>query len=164
MNEPERKYSFAPIIDTKSRTLILGSLPGAESLRLGQYYANPHNSFWRLIFAMFGCEPVDDYNKRREFILAHNLALWDVCQSAERKGSLDSKIISAFPNDIAGLLAEYPNIERILLNGRKAESEYFRHFGHFNIHAVYVPSTSPAHAGLAFADKLRIWKDAIVRL
>jgi hypoxanthine-DNA glycosylase len=157
-----RKFSFSPIIDASSRILILGSLPGAESLRLGQYYANPRNAFWRLIYALFDREPDVEYSKRREFILANNLALWDVCQSAERSGSADSKISKILPNDIAALLAEFP-VNKILLNGRKAESEFLKNFGDLSVPAVYVPSTSPALAALNFEEKLKSWKKEISR-
>jgi hypoxanthine-DNA glycosylase len=157
----ERQHSFAPLVNTASRILILGSLPGVESLRRQQYYAHPRNAFWRLLYAVFAREPDEDYLSRCAFLLAHNLALWDVCQSAERSGSADSKIGGVRPNDIAGLLAEYPHIERILLNGRKAESEYRRYFKPLPLAAVYVPSTSPALAALNFDEKLRRWQDAL---
>ncbi|MDR0936098.1 MAG: DNA-deoxyinosine glycosylase [Oscillospiraceae bacterium] len=156
----ERKFSFSPIINASSRTLILGSLPGADSLRLGQYYANPRNAFWRLFYALFDREPDAEYSKRCDFILENNFALWDICGSAERGGSADSKITKILPNDIAALLTEFP-VSKILLNGRKAESEFFKNFGNLSVPAVYVPSTSPALAALTFEEKLKIWKKEI---
>jgi hypoxanthine-DNA glycosylase len=157
----ERKSSFAPIISENSRTLILGSLPSAESLRAAQYYAHPRNAFWRLIYALFGAEYETGYERRRAFLLEHNLALWDVCGSAIRQGSADSKISEVQPNDIADLLRDYPNITRILLNGRKAESEYRRRFASLGIPAYYVPSTSPALAAFTFEKKVEEWRKVI---
>ncbi|MDR1703709.1 MAG: DNA-deoxyinosine glycosylase [Clostridiales bacterium] len=156
-----RERSFAPLINPQSHTLILGSLPGAESLRRQQYYAHPQNAFWRVVYAVFGGSPDEDYALRCQFILSNNLALWDVCGSAERVGSADSKIARIEPNDIAGLLSGCANIRRIVLNGRKAEKEYRRFFGSLSVPAVYAPSTSPAFAALPFGDKLAAWRDAL---
>ncbi|MDR3270276.1 MAG: DNA-deoxyinosine glycosylase [Peptococcaceae bacterium] len=161
MSSNQRHQSFAPLIHPDSHTLILGSLPGAESLRQQQYYAHPYNVFWRLVYALFGCEPNPDYAQRCGFILSHGLALWDVCASAERSGSADTSISAVQANDISGLLIAYPNIRRILLNGRKAEYEYQRRFAALPVATVYVPSTSPAFASLTFEDKLRSWQAAL---
>jgi hypoxanthine-DNA glycosylase len=157
-----RKYSFPPIINTNSKILILGSLPSVESLCKQQYYANPRNAFWHILYALFECEYEEDYSNRCTFALTHNLAIWDVCHSAEREGSADSKIKAIQPNDIAELLNDYPNIELILLNGKKAESEYLRHFKNLKIPASYVPSTSPALAAMNFAEKLESWHSAFL--
>jgi hypoxanthine-DNA glycosylase len=145
-----------------SHTLILGSLPGVESLRRQQYYAHPRNAFWNIIYQIFGYKPNEDYTLRCEFILSKNLALWDVCASAERIGAADSKLKNIAANDIAGLLDDYPNIRRIILNGRKAESEYRKRFGSLPIPALYAPSTSPALAALSFDEKLAAWHEAIL--
>jgi hypoxanthine-DNA glycosylase len=152
-----RVFSFPPLVNDSSQVLILGTLPGAESLRLQQYYAKKQNVFWRL----FGSDPDEDYSTRCDFILSRKLSLWDVYRSGERSGSADSKIVSGEPNDIAGLLSKYPNIKRILLNGRTAEDEYRRHFASLSIPAVYVPSTSPAYARMSFKEKKEAWEMAM---
>jgi hypoxanthine-DNA glycosylase len=157
----ERKNSFPPIVSENSRMLILGSLPSAESLRAGQYYAHPRNAFWRIIYALYDMEYDADYNRRCAFLLEHKLALWDVCGSAVRQGSADSSISDIQPNDIAGLLQEFPNINRIILNGRKAEQEFRRRFSSIDIPSFYVPSTSPALAALGFEGKPRKWRKII---
>ena len=166
-----RVHSFSPLIDIQSQILILGSLPGVESLRRQQYYAHPRNDFWRIIYTING-ESLNeeyfygecfygDYSCRCEFILSKKLALWDICGSAERIGSADGKIVDIEPNDIAGLLNVYPSIRRIILNGRKAEKEYHRYFRELTIPAVYAPSTSPALAALTFEEKLGAWRNAL---
>ena len=138
------EHSFPPLINTQSHTLILGSLPGTESLRQQKYYAHPRNAFWRIVYTLYGKNPDEDYSLRYGFILSNNLALWDVCASAKRIGSADNKMVDIEPNDIAALLNNYPNIQRIVLNGRKAEKEYRRFFCKLTIPAIYAPSTSPA--------------------
>ena len=154
----DREHSFAPLIDSKSQTLILGSLPGVESLCKQQYYAHPHNAFWRIIYALYGENIDEQYSHRCEFILSNNLALWDVCGSAKRVGSADDKMTDIRPNDIEKLLNDFPKIRRIVLNGRKAEKELHRYFPEITIPAAYAPSTSPALAALTFDEKLSEWR------
>ena len=157
-----RHHSFEPVIDKSSKILILGTLPGPESLRLGQYYANPNNQFWKIIYSVFGEMKVDSsYLDKLSFLLEHNIALWDVFHSAERKGALDADIKNETPNDISKLIQKYPCIKRVLLNGKKAEKSFPLYFPNVNIDAVYVPSTSPAYAKKPLDEKARDWKTAI---
>lgn len=121
------KYSLEPIIDTRSRILILGSLPGDESLRLGRYYSNPRNEFWRILAMIYGDDIPDEYEDRVTFLLARGLALWDVLQAARREGSLDSAIRDETPHDFGAFFSKYPGIVAIAFNGTKAEQLFRRH-------------------------------------
>src|SRR3954464_11650666 len=94
-----RKLGLPPVADENSRVLVLGSLPGDESLRLQQYYANPSNQFWSLLEGVFGAPVGSDYDERLRFLANHRVALWDVLQSAERRGSGDDAITRERPND-----------------------------------------------------------------
>src|SRR3954447_19874076 len=87
------KRSFAPVADSNTRVLVLGSLPGEESLARRQYYAHPRNHFWRLVGAVIGADLVPlPYEARLEALLAAGIGLWDTVGSATRRGSLDGAI------------------------------------------------------------------------
>src|SRR5262244_2276951 len=79
------KRSFPAVVDARARVLVLGTLPGEESLRRQQYYAHPRNLFWRIVFALFDATPPSDYAQRLAFVAAHRIALWDVCEIGERE-------------------------------------------------------------------------------
>ena len=155
------KYSFPPLINSSAKILILGSLPGEESLKQAQYYAHPRNAFWKIMFTVFNEVYSEDYSAKCELLLKNHIALWDMVHSGNREGSLDSDIKNEIPNDIEGLLNEYQSISTILLNGKKAEAMYRRYFNQISVHTVTLPSTSPANARLNFEEKLSLWKEAI---
>ena len=155
-------FSFKPIVDRSSKVLILGTLPGPESLRLGQYYAYTNNQFWMILYNVFEeSEPSVSYSEKLSFLHKHSVALWDVFYSAERQGALDADIKNEVPNDIPGLVNAYPNITRILLNGRTAEKSFHIFCPDVCVNAVYVPSTSPAYAKMSLEAKASAWRDAL---
>jgi hypoxanthine-DNA glycosylase len=157
---------FAPIGNRLADTLILGSLPGRRSLDMQQYYAHPHNAFWKLISAIFDADGSLPYARRVRILTRHRVALWDVLAAATRPGSLDSSIVhaSAQANDFAAFFRAHPRIRRVFFNGRKAE-ELYRRFVRPRLGPEFagigyacLPSTSPAHAGMTFAKKLDTWR------
>src|SRR5512134_3021040 len=101
---PRVLRSFKPIIDERSRVLILGSMPGPEALRKRQYYGFEGNHFWTIIPKMFGRERPVLYEDRLKLIREHNIALWDVLASCVRPSAMDSHISRPTPNDIPKLL------------------------------------------------------------
>ena len=117
---PNRISSFDPIVSEDSKILILGSVPGAKSLEMEEYYAHPQNQFWKIIFHLFNENLTSDYGEKLEFLKRNNIALWDVIDTCERKGSLDSEIRNEEANDIQQLLQNYPSIKAIFCNGQKS--------------------------------------------
>ena len=138
---------------------MLGTLPGEESLRRGEYYAHPRNLFWPIVFALFGATPAADYREKLGFVTARGIALWDVCGSAERRASADATIRAEVPNAIDQLLDRHPRIAAVAFNGSGARRLYDRHFARRpGLSYLALPSTSPAHARLGFAQKLACWQ------
>jgi len=137
---------------------VLGTLPGEESLRRREYYAHPRNLFWPIVFALFGATPSLDYARRLAFVAAQRIALWDVCELGEREASADATIRRERPNAIDRLLDEHPLIRGVAFNGTGARRLYDRHFSRrADLAYLALPSTSPAHARIDFAEKLSRW-------
>jgi hypoxanthine-DNA glycosylase len=163
-----RIQGLPPIADRYARVLILGSMPGEASLAAGEYYAFRHNQFWRIAGEIFGFEPDAPYARRKSALKKARVALWDVLESCVRPGSLDSAIRadSMRVNDFAAFLAAHRDIRRVCFNGRKAESAWRRHVAPTlpktrRLEYRLLPSTSPAHAGMGYLAKLRVWRSAI---
>jgi hypoxanthine-DNA glycosylase len=155
----ERKRCFAPVVDERTRLLVLGSLPGDKSLALQEYYGNPQNRFWQLMSAVTGAQLVGlDYQARLAALREHGVGLWDVVAEARRAGSLDSRITGRDDNDLAGLLARFPQVRTLAFNGGTAARLGLRKLGEraAAYQIVQLPSSSPAHT-LAYADKLSQW-------
>lgn len=153
-----KKYSFPPISNPDATILILGTMPGAQSLAKNQYYANPRNAFWKILFTLTNGPFSDDYEQRKSLLLENHIALWDVLEVCVRPGSLDSAIEQEVPNDFDSFLKTHPNIRHIYFNGQKAAA-YFKRYIHLenDYHLTTLPSTSPAHAGKSFEGKLKEW-------
>lgn len=149
-------FSFPPIVDHNSRMLILGTMPGKESLLRGEYYAHPRNAFWRIMFSLFGQPYSDNYQIKKELLLDQSIALWDVLKVCERHSSLDSDIAVEEPNDFSNFFIQYPKIETIFFNGQPA-ARFFKKYASAHGKPDFVlPSTSPAHA-VSMEYKLSKW-------
>jgi hypoxanthine-DNA glycosylase len=78
---------------------------------------------------------------------------------AERRASLDSEIKREVPNTLHHLLDATPTITAVAFNGGGARRLYDRHFQRRpSLAYLHLPSTSPAHASLGFAEKLARWQ------
>lgn len=187
---PVRWAGLPPVISDHTVVLILGSFPGAASLRARQYYDHPQNQFWKILQALWPqylLPPAGPagYAARCDWLLARGLGVWDVYASCERDGSLDTSIRNAQVNDFARLHGRCPQLAAIAHNG----GESFRHakavlgslypppLAHDAtalarsasggaaqaIESIRLPSTSPANASWGFDRKLAAWRALIDR-
>lgn len=162
-----RIQCFPPVVNEHATVLILGSMPGKKSLEEQQYYAHPANAFWRIMGKLIGAHPELSYPKRLDALKTAGLALWDVLAACERTSSLDSRIREEKANDFETFFAQHPRITHVFFNGSKAEQSFRKlvqekqQLPPLTYHRL--PSTSPAHAGMCYADKLRAWH-AITRV
>lgn len=162
-------HGFPPLAMRNARRLVLGSMPGAASLAAQQYYAHPRNAFWRVMETLFAVPATLPYEQRCKQLTAHGIAVWDVLAACTRSGSLDSAIEedSIVANDFVGFLQAHQQIDLICFNGAKAAEMWRRHVvpmlpqDSARIPVLRLPSTSPAHAGMVFGEKVARWQQGL---
>ena len=147
------------MVNAETRVLILGSLPGDMSLAAARYYANPRNRLWRLVGEVIARPdlPMLDYDERLAVLLATGIGLWDAVASAERPGSLDSAIRKAQPAALADLIAALPQLRAVAFNGQTSGKIARPLLVNARCQLIDLPSSSPAHAALSFAQKRQMW-------
>ncbi len=163
------KTCFPAISTKKSTILILGSMPGEESLKQQRYYAHPRNAFWYIMSNILNFDITLCYETKTEILKNNNIALWDVLKKCNRPGSLDSSIDSKSieVNDFKDFYQNHPLIENVFFNGAKAAMEYNRRvlpavinsFPDIKYHKL--TSTSPAMAMRTRDEKLTEWQISI---
>ncbi|MCH8317784.1 MAG: DNA-deoxyinosine glycosylase, partial [Bacteroidetes bacterium] len=139
-----RINSFSPIIDERSKVLILGTMPGKDSLRKKEYYGNKRNMFWNLMFEILKVEQTENYKEKKIMLLNNGITLWDVLESCDRVGSQDKNIKNAIVNDFEAFYRKYPGISAVFFNGKTAY-KYYQDVVGFNDKKTFndLPSTSP---------------------
>jgi hypoxanthine-DNA glycosylase len=158
--QPAPKHSFPPVVDGRTRVLVLGSLPGEMSLRRAQYYGHPRNLFWPLIGDVIGRDLVAlAYPDRLAALGDAGVGLWDVVASATRQGSLDAAIRDPRANDLVRLVADLPNLRAVGFNGGTSARIGRAQLTGSTLQLIDLPSSSPAYASLPFAAKRERWRE-----
>ena len=152
-----------PVLDDRTRLIVLGSFPSVASLAAQGYYAHPHNQFWKILGALWGLPLTTmPYSERIAALHAHGLGVWDVYATCQREGSLDRAIRQPQCNDLASLRQRCPQLQAIAHNG----GESFRHARHtqgLGLPVYRLPSTSPANASWTLERKLAAWREVLAR-
>ena len=138
-------HTIPPVYDENSRVLLLGTMPSPKSREAGFYYGHPQNRMWPVLSSLFGEETPQGTGERRDFLLRHRIAMWDVLGSCTIRGADDGSIRDPEPNDLGPLLESAP-IAAIFTTGKKAYTLYNRYIApNTGREAVCLPSTSPAN-------------------
>lgn len=160
-------HGFDPVFDNRSRVLVLGSFPSVLSRQNSFYYGNPRNRFWQVMAACIGCaappnQPVDESIARKTQMLQDaGIALWDVIQSCDIKGSSDSSIRNVVPVRLERVLLA-ANVQAVIANGRTAEALYHRYLQpNCTLPLTGLPSTSPANAAWTMDRLVPVWREAL---
>jgi hypoxanthine-DNA glycosylase len=157
MSESSLKRSFPPVANESTRLLLLGSLPGEQSLAETRYYANPRNQFWRLMGAVVDADLIPlSYDDRLAALLGAGVGLWDTVASAEREGSLDAAIRGHSANKLAGLASGLPQLRAVGFNGGTSARIGMKELAGTSLALVPLPSSSPAYT-LPFEEKQAAW-------
>lgn len=154
---------LAPVVAPNTRLVVLGSFPSEASLAAGEYYAHPRNHFWPILSVLWGMDLRGlPYAQRLAVVCQRGLGIWDVYASCYRRGSLDSSIEHARPNDLADLLQRAPRLEAFVHNGGES-ARSMRITRALGLAVYRLPSTSPANASWSFERKLAAWRDVFAR-
>jgi len=157
------KKGLPPVIDKNTEYLVLGTMPGEKSLLNQEYYNNPTNQFWNIISSAFNNRnKFSNYNEKLDTIKKHKIGLWDVLDTCDREGSLDTNIKNQTLNNFEKLFKEYPNIKTVIFNGQDSCS-YFNSLVHDKSDKTYLQltSTSSANTHKTLDEKTQEWKAAL---
>ncbi len=154
-------HTLEPVYDSDSRILILGTLPSVKSRETGFYYGNPRNRFYEVLSRLLKCNTPQTIAQKKEMLLAHGIALFDVLHSCDIRGSADSSIKNPVPNDFSGIF-KTAQISMVFANGKKAYELYQKYcFMTTGRECIPLPSTSPANAAASMPRLLEAWKQIL---
>jgi hypoxanthine-DNA glycosylase len=152
-------HPIAPVYDAGSRILILGSFPSVKSREQQFFYGHKQNRFWKVLAWVLDCPVPETVSEKKEMLLEHHIAVWDVIASCEITGSSDASIREVVPNDLSAILSA-ADIRAVYANGTKAYELYRKYIYPVNgIMAHKLPSTSPANAGYSFERLCTAWEE-----
>lgn len=173
-------HGFEPVFDEQSRVLVLGSFPSVLSRENAFYYGNPQNRFWRVMAAVTGeavppnegeapcggSVPVtleESIAAKRSLLLRHGIALWDVIESCDIKGSSDASIRNVVPARIERVCG-VARIGAVFCNGGTAGRLYRKYLQEsVGLAAEVLPSTSPANASWSLDRLVARWRESLGR-
>ena len=160
--DKEREYTHVehmidPVYDKNSKILILGSFPSVKSRQQAFFYGHPQNRFWKVIAGVMGCSVPESIDEKKEMLLSHYVAVWDVIESCDIIGSSDSSIKDVKVNDFNRIL-DSADISKIYANGGKAYELYMKYaIEKTGRDIIKLPSTSPANAAWNLERLIDAW-------
>lgn len=140
------RHTFEPVYNEHSRILILGSFPSVKSRETNFYYGHPQNRFWKLMARLLDSPVPETVDEKKNLLLSHGVALWDVVSECDIHGSSDLSICNVIPANLNQVLRS-ADIELIIANGNAAYRLYQTYcLEHTGRNIQKCPSTSPANA------------------
>ena len=154
-------HAFSPVFREDSRVLLLGTMPSPKSRENGFYYSHPQNRFWPVMASLLD-EPLPRTpEEKRQLVLRHRIALWDVLHSCEIRGAEDASIRKPVPNPIDRLL-EQTQICAVFATGQKAATLSTRYcFPRTRLPVHTLPSTSPANCRISMEELLESYREIL---
>ena len=154
-------HTFEPVYNEASEILILGSFPSVKSRENHFYYGHPQNRFWKVLANVLNTDVPETIFEKKQMLLEHHIAVWDVIASCTILGSSDTSIKDVVVNDFTEILTK-SNITKIYVNGTKAYELYHKYAEQkTGIKAIKLPSTSPANAAWKLDRLCEAWKKEI---
>lgn len=159
------KKALPAVVDGNTECLVLGTMPGEQSLMNQEYYRNSNNKFWDIISIIFNDgNSFSNYEEKVETLKENRIGLWDVLDTCEREGSLDSNIKNHTINNFEKFFKKYPNIITVIFNGQDSHN-YFKPVFKSESDKQYfqLSSTSSVNKHKTIEEKINEWKDALTR-
>lgn len=151
-------HPLEPLYDENSKILILGSFPSVKTREYGFFYGHKQNRFWKIMENLFDASLTRDIEERRDFLLSHNIAVFDSIYACDIIGSSDASIKNVVPSDLKEVV-EGSKISKVFCNGGTSFKYYKKyHRDILGIDAIQLPSTSPANARYSLEDLIEEWK------
>lgn len=154
-------HNFEPVYNENSSILILGTFPSVKSREQNFYYGHKQNRFWKMLAGVLQIQVPETIQEKRQMLLDHGIAIWDVIASCEISGSSDASIRNVVPNDISRILRE-ASITKIIANGTKAYDLYRKYsYPQTGMESIKLPSTSPANAAWSLERLTQAWREEL---
>lgn len=156
------EHTIRPVYNKQSRILILGSFPSVKSREAGFFYHHPQNRFWKVLAHITKSEVPKSIEEKKQFLLFHGIAVYDVIASCDIVGSSDSSITNVTPSNIQEIV-DKTSITKIFCNGNKAYELYETYQkkelerAGIQVDVIKLPSTSPANAAKSLNDLIEDW-------
>ena len=126
---------FPPLMCHEPRVLILGTIPGKNSISANEYYYDNSNRMWKMLAKLATQKMPTNYTEKK-LLLEH------------------------FPNDIVGFVRKNPTITKIAINGYGKYKEFGEklqnQFGQ-SIKVFRLPETSGLNATWTLEKLCKEW-------
>jgi hypoxanthine-DNA glycosylase len=159
-------HPFKPFIPPNAKYLLLGSFPGRQLSRAGEwYYETERGQFWPILRQLYSL-PLSSREEKIKLMNNLRLSLSDTIYKCERVSGNNSdsnlKVIE-YNLKIVGKILSSNNIEKIFFSSRFVEKIFKSKFKALikkypRIELVTLPSTSPRYASLSISAKLEKFK------